>query len=160
MISLAGHSSYTPPLIRNFPSKVLCHYPECRPDRPFNATAITTVRTYVYACVCGVCIIIRMSHESLPLPSLPSCPHVHTPGWNTMEHDCQGSQEIDRHVLCLSYVRTYVLVSLAMRTRVVVIPFKYVRIMASSWEAQHGFLHTSRHNYQIPMHTYVCTYVC
>lgn len=39
----AGHTSYTPPLIRSFPSKVLCHYPENRLSRPFDATAITTV---------------------------------------------------------------------------------------------------------------------
>lgn len=39
----AGHTSYTPPLIRSFPSKVLCHYPENRPARPFDAAAITTV---------------------------------------------------------------------------------------------------------------------
>ena len=65
--SLAGHSSYTPPLIRSFPSNVLCHYPECRPDRPFNATAITTVRMGICVCVRvgGLCVrIIRMDEFS------------------------------------------------------------------------------------------------
>lgn len=42
-LSFTDLTSYTPPLIRSFPCKVLSYYPERRSSNSFDETAITTV---------------------------------------------------------------------------------------------------------------------